>query len=216
MTLIDEIIAPFSFQKFSTEYLLQKPVSGRFSTKTVRDKFNWRVACEILDSEYDNCWLAKNGVLAISSKRQQGSVTMEEFCRGQIDGYSLVVRHAEIAHINFAEIAGDFAEKFDCPIDVQLYATPQNQEGFGWHFDYEDVFVMQSFGQKEFFLRENTKWNKKPGADQPALFESEIFKEELSFVLQPGDWLYIPAGWWHKAHAHSPSYHISVGLLLQR
>jgi len=32
-------------------------------------------------------------------------------------------------------------------------------------------------------------------------------------LLNEGDWLYIPSGWWHKAQTQSESMHISIGLM---
>ena len=35
---------------------------------------------------------------------------------------------------------------FAAPVDVHLYCTPAGQPGFGWHYDAEDVFVLQTAG----------------------------------------------------------------------
>ncbi|MBO9667821.1 MAG: cupin-like domain-containing protein [Bdellovibrio sp.] len=211
MNLFDQIISPMTVNTFTADYLFKKPCSGQGSAAMLRGKFSWQVACEILDNNYDNCWLARKGHL--HADIQRGTVSVKQFCEEQIQGYSLVIRKAEKAHTNFAEIAGEFSDSFDRPIDVQLYATPAAHEGFGWHFDYEEVFIIQSVGVKEFTIRRNSSWPEIQGKTQQDLWCEERFIHEFQCTLKAGDWLYIPAGWWHKATALTPSYHISVGVL---
>jgi ribosomal protein L16 Arg81 hydroxylase len=42
-------------------------------------------------------------------------------------------------------------------------------------------------------------------------YEREIMPV-MSCRLQEGDWLYIPAGYWHQTQAHAESISLSVGL----
>ncbi len=39
---------------------------------------------------------------------------------------------------------------------MQLYATPGGTYSFGWHYDFEDVFIAQTLGIKDYYLRDNT------------------------------------------------------------
>ena len=39
---------------------------------------------------------------------------------------------------------------------VQLFVTPAETHGFSWHYDAEEVFIVQTAGVKDYLLRENT------------------------------------------------------------
>ncbi|WP_413587485.1 JmjC domain-containing protein [Bdellovibrio sp. HCB274] len=196
----------------SNVFQIAKPFQLR-EPPDIRSLFNFEVASSIVREQYGDCWLARNGKLPALPELKSGSLTVEQMCSGITQGYSLVIRHAEYANKELSAIAEVFSAIFQKPIDIQLYFTPENCEGFDWHFDYEDVFVFQTFGVKEFTLRPNSFWPDVSGQMQSSLYLNEVFTTEIKFVLSAGEFLFIPAGWWHKAKAMTPSYHISVGVL---
>jgi ribosomal protein L16 Arg81 hydroxylase len=130
------------------------------------------------------------------------------------DGYSLVVRHAERLDAGLAELAEGFAADFGARVAIQLYATPQGRHSFGWHYDAEEVFILQTIGTKRYFVRENTV---RPRPLLEAMPRNMEYEKEgsplLTCPLAPGDWLYIPAGFWHVARATEHSLSISIGVL---
>src|SRR5690349_5688984 len=71
-------------------------------------------------------------------------------------GYTLRVRHAERHDPDLAALAEGFRQDLRAPIDVHLYCTPAGCPGFGWHYDAEEVFVLQTHGSKVWELRKNT------------------------------------------------------------
>src|SRR5947209_3055839 len=105
-------------------------------------------------------------------------------------------------------------EHFLAPIDVHVYCTPAGQPGFGWHYDAEDVFVLQTAGRKEWSLRKNTvnPWPLAEALPADMRHEREIMPV-LRCTLAAGDWLYIPAGYWHRTRAGEESVSLSVGVL---
>jgi ribosomal protein L16 Arg81 hydroxylase len=129
-------------------------------------------------------------------------------------GYTLLVRHAERHDAELANIAMGFANDFLGPVDVHLYATPKESFGFGWHYDVEDVFILQLEGVKEYSLRKNTvnPWPVLDNMPQDLRYEREIMPM-LKCELAAGDWLYIPHGYWHKADAKSDSISLAVGIM---
>jgi 50S ribosomal protein L16 3-hydroxylase len=133
------------------------------------------------------------------------------------DGSSIVIRQAEKHDPAIRLIADAFESQFAAPATIQIFATPAGNSGFGWHYDCEDVFLAQTAGTKEFFIRRNTV-NPQPHIDRMPRdmhYEREISKP-ISSTLMPGDWLYIPSGWWHMARAEEDSLSISVGVLMPR
>jgi 50S ribosomal protein L16 3-hydroxylase len=130
-------------------------------------------------------------------------------------GHTLLVRHAERACLKVHAIAEEFAQFFHSPVDIQVYFTPNHNQAFGWHYDLEEVFIIQVKGCKEYTIRQNTLnplpvWDNMP-ADLG--YEREMSRLRMSCRLEAGDWLYIPSGWWHIARTQAESIHLSIGIM---
>ena len=46
------------------------------------------------------------------------------------------------------------SRSFHAPVDIQVYLTPDQHQAFGWHYDLEEVFIIQVQGCKEYSLRQ--------------------------------------------------------------
>jgi len=117
-------------------------------------------------------------------------------------GYTVFIRHAERHHPQLAELAADFEATFLGPVNIHVFATPAGAPGFSWHYDAEDVFIIQTAGQKEYSLRKNTvnPWPLEETLPADMQYERELMPL-MRVLLRPGDLLYIPCGYWHKAEA---------------
>jgi 50S ribosomal protein L16 3-hydroxylase len=99
-------------------------------------------------------------------------------------------------------------------VHVQLYLTPGGSNSYGWHFDFEDVFIAQTAGVKDYYLRANTVARDAILGDR--LDFSSIARETSPLFaarLVPGDWLYVPATWWHLVKCVEQALSISVGVM---
>src|SRR5204863_6894279 len=72
------------------------------------------------------------------------------------EGYTFVVRHAERCDAKLRDLAANFESDFAAPVNIHLYSTPTSEFGFGWHYDAEEVFILQTAGAKTYELRKNT------------------------------------------------------------
>ena len=156
-------------------------------------------------------------VLVVKEGRRwegNGTPSPDEARRLFDDGHTILVRHAERRHAEIAELAAGFGRDFAADIDVHLYCTPANQHGFGWHYDAEDVFIVQTAGSKEYSLRKNTvnPWPVVEALPHDMRYEREIMPLSKC-LLAAGDWLYIPHGYWHKAEARAAAFSLAVGIL---
>jgi ribosomal protein L16 Arg81 hydroxylase len=128
-------------------------------------------------------------------------------------GVGLVIRRAEQHDVGLARLATSFAEDIPGEMHIQLFVTPAGTHSFGWHYDFEDVFIVQTTGVKEYFLRDNTVERQRARGTCP---DFERFRHEVTPLaavqLLRGDWLYIPARWWHVAKCIKDSLSISVGV----
>jgi ribosomal protein L16 Arg81 hydroxylase len=130
------------------------------------------------------------------------------------EGYTIGIRHAERHDAGLADLAEAFRHDFCAAIDIHAYCTPGGSPGFGWHYDAEEVFVLQTHGGKEWQLRKNTvnPWPLVETLPADMRHEREIMPL-VRCTLAAGDWLYIPSGWWHRTEAGEESISLSIGVL---
>lgn len=195
---------------FLGEVYLSKPYSVgqgacRFVSLLSWDIF-WRIVPQCDPSDL---LVVRDGRLWPGPDPRTGTEGLEFFKAG----YSLVLRHAERHDAGLAKLASDFAADFGAQVAIQLYATPHEHHSFGWHYDAEEVFIVQTAGTKRYLLRENTI---RPRPLLEAMPKDMEVDKEVSPVIRcdlvPGDWLYVPAGFWHVARALEDSLSISIGV----
>ncbi|HJU12155.1 MAG TPA: cupin domain-containing protein [Candidatus Binataceae bacterium] len=129
-------------------------------------------------------------------------------------GISTVIRKGERHDDGLRRLADAFGAVLPGEVHVQIYATPGATCSFGWHYDFEDVFIAQTLGVKDYYMRDNTV------AHQTHLDEKLDFgrirqeKSQLMVArLLAADWLYIPRRWWHLVKCEEDSLSISVGVM---
>jgi ribosomal protein L16 Arg81 hydroxylase len=130
-------------------------------------------------------------------------------------GHTLAIRNAERHDPELRRLADGFRADFAAEVNVHVYCTPPQRSGFGWHYDPEDVFILQTQGAKEYQLRKNTvnPWPLLAQMPKDLRYEREVMPL-WSCLLKPGDWLYIPTGWWHSARgAEGDSISLAIGLM---
>lgn len=209
MNIIESILGD-DYKIFFDEYFGRRPFAKKSSASHLIQEFSWSDVQEILPRHSDS-WLARKGHLKDSD---DGRLSYSEFFRGFCSGYTLVIRKAQKNHVFMESLASEMNHFFNAQVDIQLYVTPGGATGFDWHFDEEDVFVFQTQGSKEFFLYENSD----SSVSQQALpksfrLSSYVRGPEIRCTLLPGDFLYIPARYWHKATSQYNSFHISAGVM---
>jgi 50S ribosomal protein L16 3-hydroxylase len=218
MSRFADLIQPRSITSFQAEYFGRCPLKLEKAAFSYRRLLNWDLLAEIFESKHANCWLPKDGRLPDASEAgTSGRLTTAEAMQGFTQGRTILIRHSERAQTTLAEIARDFEIEFRAAVDLQLFITPAHGQGFDWHYDIEDVFIIQSTGFKDYFLRKNAAEGRPtqvvPAATLTELHERSCGETEI-VRLAPGDALYIPAGHWHKAVAVTDSFHLSIGVLV--
>jgi hypothetical protein len=127
------------------------------------------------------------------------------------DGATVVVNGVDEVHQPCTDGARALEVAFDCRVRVNAYASFSGLPGFGLHWDDHDVLVTQVRGAKEWTFAPPSIPHPLPGAanahDEPA---PDALR---STVLVPGDVLYLPRGWWHRASAtEGSSLHLTWSL----
>jgi 50S ribosomal protein L16 3-hydroxylase len=129
-------------------------------------------------------------------------------------GISVVVRGAERHDAGLRAVADGFEAALPGEVHIQVYATPAGTNSYGWHYDFEDVFIAQTAGVKDYYFRENTVARDTVLGDR---LDFTCVRQETSPLYQSrliaGDWLYIPSTWWHLVKCAQDSLSISVGVM---
>jgi 50S ribosomal protein L16 3-hydroxylase len=206
--LIDELLGDFPRDRFLREYFLKLPFAYRAGCTQLESLGNGDTLNRVASDPSADVIVSRLGDRWTGDLARPGQ--LEELLAA---GYTIGIRHAEQHDGGLAALAVEFEQDFLSPVDVHLYCTPANQAGFGWHYDAEDVFVLQTSGSKEWSLRKNTvnPWPLLETLPQDMRYGREVMPL-MKCLLAPGDWLYIPAGYWHCTHSREESISLSVGL----
>lgn len=142
---------------------------------------------------------------------------MEQFALGR----TIVSDSIESAHPRMRKIVADLSREMGAEVTINIYATPQGEQGFDLHHDSQDVFLLQTHGRK--------KWRVYENQEHPFPLEGGTYQEVigrlkhktshgaepyLECTLEPGDTLYIPRGHWHEGASMEASMHLTLTIVM--
>jgi 50S ribosomal protein L16 3-hydroxylase len=200
-------------EEFVSTHLGRRPLAAPHLAASAARHCGWSVMDELLASSHSDTLVVARGELHAENAPRSTLELGALFARG----LGVAVRGADRACAAVATLASSLGEDLPGRQRVIAFATPRNSSGFAWHFDAEEVFVVQTAGAKTYFFRANTV-TPRPLRAEPSAFAAYRSETATMFEarLHPGDWLYLPSGYWHAAHAHEDSLSISIGVMPQR
>ena len=93
------------------------------------------------------------------------------------------------------------------------YAAFSSKSSYKSHWDTRDVFAVQLFGRKRWILKApsfDLPLYMQQTKDMPCIEEPEEIYMDI--VIEPGDILYVPRGWWHNPiPIGEETFHLAVG-----
>jgi 50S ribosomal protein L16 3-hydroxylase len=211
MQFLSRLLGDVPLEDFLSKHFTKLPLAIPRGASGMPELLNWDVVKQILGEKKSMLRVVRDGQLV----KDDAEWSFEE-ARGYFHhGCTLLVRFAEKSNEKFREIADEFSRSFKTPVDIQLYCTPEGHNAFGWHYDVEEVFILQMKGSKEYTIRPNTIHPNPLVKSIPKNmgYENEKTELQIKVLLKEGDVLYIPSGWWHRALTQSESMHISIGLM---
>jgi len=94
-------------------------------------------------------------------------------------------------------------------ISAAAIATSGDGGALKLHFDEYDIIVLQLDGAKKWEIYDDPVVNPVNGMSKQ--IDEKDRARALEIVLQPGDWLYVPAGWAHRCDtAAARSLHLGI------
>jgi len=209
--VIEKLLGDLAPREFFERHYTRVPWSRVGGAARFTSFGGWPAVEAILASKAVDGFLAREGVMWEGGRLPPFPEVKTRFG----EGHTLVIRNAERHDPELARLADGFHADFETEVNVHVYCTPAQESGFGWHYDPEDVFIVQTHGAKEYQLRKNTvnPWPLLAQMPKDLHYEREI-TPTWSCVLKAGDWLYIPSGWWHSARGvEGDSITLAIGLM---
>lgn len=195
--------------KFIDQFYSKLPHSQAGTAAALCDWGSWETLVKVLQTPGADTMVVRR------NRRHEGPPpsTLEDAQRLVADGYTLLVKHAERHDERLSQLAAGFAADFAAEVNIHMYCTPAEQYGFAWHYDAEEVFIVQTTGRKEYSLRKNTvnPWPLEETLPADMKYEREIMPL-MKCMLSAGDWLYIPSGYWHMAAASETAISLAIGV----
>lgn len=134
-----------------------------------------------------------------------------ELTRHLREGATLVLDAVDELYRPVEELAEGLEFVFREHVQVNMYAGWQTSRGFDLHWDDHDVFILQVTGRKLWRIYGETRKHPLAGDDAPKPLNIDAPLWEA--MLEDGDLLYIPRGWWHVAlPQQEPTLHLTVGI----
>lgn len=195
--------------QFREGHLGRVPLAQPDAARDAIAACDWDVLDRLLAARPDDVLVIARGKLLDVHPPRSLAQLRELFAHG----IGVAVRMPERFCPEVAVVAAEFARDLPGEQRVIVFATPGGVHGFGWHYDPEDVFIVQTAGDKSYFFRQNTIDPEPVRGAQP---DFSTFRRETSPMLQcrllAGDWLYLPRGYWHVARPHADALSISIGV----
>lgn len=203
--MLDQWLGTTSLDEFRTKYLGRAAIAQPATVRDPASQFGWHHLDDVLHSEakLDILVVARGELLPLPPPR-----SFAELRAYFATGIGLCIRGAE-RHPLFAHHVAQLATIGEPR--VQLFVTPGGTHGFGWHYDDEDVFISQTAGAKQYWFRSNTVTSGRAAPREFARFHSEQSVLQAADLIA-GDFLYLPARWWHMATCSHDALSISIGV----
>ena len=217
MLEFDQVIAPLTPDRFLADYwnksfLVAKGTAGRFS-----DLLGWNELNAILEQHRlypPRFRLTHEGrnieVFRYTSPSADGTPRLNsgKLAACLAAGATLVLDSMEELAPKVSRLASSFRDALHANTHVNLYAGWHSNKGLDLHFDTQQIMVLQVAGRKRWQVYRPTRVNPLP--DDEIAAPKPTVPPVWDGMLEDGDMLYIPRGWWHVAFpVGEPSLHLT-------
>jgi ribosomal protein L16 Arg81 hydroxylase len=218
MLEFDDVIAPLTRDQFLNDYwnksfLVAKGTAGRFA-----DLLGWDELNAILEQHRlypPRFRLTREGrnieTFRYTSPSADGTPRLNsgKLAACLSAGATLVLDCVDEMAPRVRQLASSFRDALHASAHVNLYAGWHSQKGLDLHWDGQDIMVLQVVGRKRWQVYRPTRVNPLPDDEEAP--PKPVDPPAWDGMLEDGDMLYIPRGWWHVAFpVGEPSLHLTV------
>lgn len=228
-----DLLAPVEAEDFLDRVFDNEPLHFPGAENRFDWLFSWQEANRLLDMQ--TVWSGSSLKVVLHGR----TLGLDEYCTPRInrDGATLpqpdpqriqaFIREGATVVLDFVEMLtpeiASVAAALQCWIGGEttcnVYCSWGGHQGFGPHFDTQDVFVLQIDGTKSWRVYEG-KFDQAADADgyRSNDFSDDYHEKARGAVLReirmtPGDVLYVPRGQYHDALAASDAtLHLTFGV----
>lgn len=206
---LQELLKGFPLKLFVEEYFHRLPFTLPGVADDLRSWASWDTIGRLATMDCVDILLVREAETRTPSS-DTTFACLQKYCS---DGWTIRVRNVQQHSEAIRDLAALFEEAFGGPVNVHLYVTPPGRRGLEWHYDAEDVFILQTAGAKEYLLRKNTvhPWPLNETMPKNLQYERELMPLSR-VVLGAGDLLYIPCGYWHRTESPPESVNAAISL----
>jgi ribosomal protein L16 Arg81 hydroxylase len=150
-------------------------------------------------------------VYAIDSRAPRVSGHAPDLYRTWREGATVKIDHVHRRFRPLNSLCRDLEAFFHSSVGANVYFTPPASQGFRTHSDHEDVFILQIEGEKQWEIWQPLSPLPLRNEDSPLLEDMPEAPQRI--LLRPGDFLYVPRGFPHRARSENvSSLHVTIGI----
>ena len=220
MTEFDQVVAPLSASAFLRDHWLKAPVhipgkAGRFT-----DLLTWNELNAILEQHrltpprlklYRDGQAVDPSLYLTPAMFGVPRLDAGGFAASLAQGASLILDDVQELAPKVRDLMHGFQDALHTDAFANLYAGWHTQKAFPVHWDAQEAMVLQLCGRKRWRVFSPTRLHPLKNDIEPP--PQPTGAPAWEGVLEDGDTLYIPRGWWHEAYPLAePSLHLTVSL----
>ena len=131
-----------------------------------------------------------------------------------INNQVLIVDRIQDTSPLFLRFLKELRKEFGTFLSANLYISPPGNQGLEAHYDLHDVIAIQLYGKKKWTIAASEQL---PIRHPDKGLEQLLVTKGEQIEMKPGDLLYLPRGYAHKAIAQDePSCHVAIGVYVMK
>lgn len=217
---------PISYQEFIANYFEKKPLLMKGAVSH-SDLLSWKEINEILP----RCNLISEDEIKIMYKGQKLDKSLyleqyddlgtlrykfqEENLYNFLRNGATLVANGIVNEPSVDVFSQEIAQFTGCHIFSSLYIAFNTQRSFKSHWDSRDIFAVQMQGKKRWIIHAPTFRNPlfMHRSKDMQEYEPNLDNVYMDIILESGDILYLPRGWWHDPiPVGDETVHLAVGI----
>ena len=217
----DQAIAPITTEEFfehsfeKKHLVIRRGQADFYSSLLSTADIDWALSTLGLSVPEVNVVQADRDIAATDFAYGSGFIDPVAVNQLFAEGATVIMSNLQERLPKLAHFCRELEKIFSARVQTNIYMTPAHSQGFKAHYDGHDVLVLQVEGTKEWRIYDTPVHLP---LEEQAFNPAEVPIGDLtdSFVLEPGDMVYVPRGLTHDAvSTDQTSLHITTGLMMR-